>query len=765
VSRWIHAVPLKNLKAETVADGLIDFFSYAGFPQCIKADNFQTFKGELFSALHKKLGVEMLFSAPYHSQSHGSIERANKTLEEILRKFLADHTRDWDTLIPYLLLALREIPNESTKYSPAQLVFGRQLRGLLAVVRDSWVNGDELRPKLKVSTVKYMETLNRSIEEALKAAGDNARQAQTKMKETYDRRSSQRALEPGELALVLLPTTANKLYAHWRGPYRVVARCENNNYELDLDGRRAKFHVNSLRRYNERQMDSAPAINMIVNETDGHEALTGMDSETGAPPDQQHAPPDGDETTEFCIGTQLTDAQQEAIRELLGRYADVFSDVPGTTRLVEHKITLTDQIPCYQPAYKIPEAMREPVERELTKMLENGVIQYDYETKYNSPLVIVKKPGGGIRLVNNFINLNKKTVNEQYTMTNPTELLNRAAGFKYISKMDQNSAYFQLFLTPESQRYTGFQTFMGPFSYRKLPMGLKCAASTFQRLMDIVLRGLHRFSGTLLDDTICFSRTFEDHLDHLRQVLDRLRDAGLTVNKNKCTFASNNIKIFGHVVVDGLIYPDDDKIAAIAAWTPPKTKKQLKSFLGFTGYFRDMIDRYSTKSYCLTELLGRTKPDKLVWTDEYQGTFDTLRTALMSRPVLRPPDIKKPFLIMADSSRTNISAVLMQSSDTDESVNHAVAYASRKLLDRETRYPTIEQELLAIVFALLKFKHFIYGCEIKIYSDHRPLAYLNSLVKHSPRLARWYLILLDFDVSTTYIKGKCQLADGLTRVE
>ena len=104
VSRWIHAVSLKNLKAETVADELIDFFSYAGFPQCIKADNFQTFKGELFSALHKKLGVEMLFSAPYHSQSHGSIERANKTLEEILRKFLADHTRDWDTLIPYLLL-------------------------------------------------------------------------------------------------------------------------------------------------------------------------------------------------------------------------------------------------------------------------------------------------------------------------------------------------------------------------------------------------------------------------------------------------------------------------------------------------------------------------------------------------------------------------------------------------------------------------------------------------------------------------------------
>jgi len=347
-------------------------------------------------------------------------------------------------------------------------------------------------------------------------------------------------------------------------------------------------------------------------------------------------------------------------------------------------------------------------------------------------------------------------------MVNPNELLNRAAGFKYVSKIDLGMAYFQCFLSPNSRRYTGFQMFMGSFVYRKLPLGLKCASATFQRLVDKVLKGMHRFAGTLLDDTLIYSTTFPDHLDHVRQVLDRLGEAGLAAKKAKCHFASNRMRVFGHQLIDGLIYPDEDKVAVIAAWKPPKTKRELKSFLGMVSYFRDHLPRFAAIAYPLTESLGRTKPDKLIWTEDRLQAFETLRTALMSSPVLKPPYVTKPYLIMCDASRTAISAILMQPGDADNETEHVVCYASRKLSESERKFATIELELLAIIFALQKFRNIILGCPIKIFTDHRPLLWLDSLVKHSGRLARWALKLQEYDITTTYVKGRDQLADHLT---
>jgi len=417
------------------------------------------------------------------------------------------------------------------------------------------VKGDPAEKDLKMPTIKYIEKLNQHIEAALKAAGANVKKAQAEMKSAYDQKSSVRQLQPGELALILLPTEASKLFAEWRGPYRVLRRCQNNNYVLDVNGREGMMHINSLRRYYSRE-DPEP-VSMVISElSEDEEAVTGEAGEAELP----RAPPG-----EFRIGEQLTAQQRQEMQQLLGRYGMVFSDEPGTTHLMEHSIRLSDDLPCFQPAYRVPEPMRDAVEEELTRMLNNGIIQYDYNTKYNSPLVVVKKPNGKIRLVNNFINLNKKTVNEQFTMSNPNELLNRAAGFKYVSKVDLGSAFYQLPISLQSQPYTGFHTFMGSFSYRKLPLGLKCASASFQKLMELVLRGMHRFAGTLLDDTLIFSSTFQEHLEHVSRVLDRLKEAGLTANKEKCSFAANRIKIFGHLLVDGLVYPDEDKVAAIAA--------------------------------------------------------------------------------------------------------------------------------------------------------------------------------------------------------
>jgi len=251
-TKWLHAVPLTNLRARTIADKLIEFFSFTGIPKVIRMDNMAAFQSELFTALRERLVIDARFSEPYHFESHGGVERANRTVGDILRKLLETHPKTWDQLSPYILFALCEVKNKTTNYSPAELVFGRRIRGLLAIARDNWAKGDPNKKQLKIPTVTYLERLNESIETALAAARENVKTAQTKRKDRYDKTSSIRELKPQDLALVLLPTEGGKLYAKWRGPYTVIRRCENDNYEINIDGRRAILHMKCLRKYHQR---------------------------------------------------------------------------------------------------------------------------------------------------------------------------------------------------------------------------------------------------------------------------------------------------------------------------------------------------------------------------------------------------------------------------------------------------------------------------------------------------------------------------------
>jgi len=315
---------------------------------------------------------------------------------------------------------------------------------------------------LKMPTVKYMQQLNERIETALAAARENDREAQQRMKAHYDQRSSTRKLEPDDRALILLPTSDNKLLAQWQGPFRVLRRCENNNYELDLGHRKAILHINCLRKYEAPDADNVQQVNMIISDYTDVEAdcadmsaVTG-DDRTGVTP-QQGVP--------YNIGQQLSAEQRDQMEQLLSRYRGVFSDTPGRTNLTEHVIRVTDETPCYQPAYRIPESMRDAVHDELMKMVDSGILVYENDSAWNSPLIIVKKPDGGIRLVNNFINLNKKTVNEQYMMTNADELLSRVAGARYLTKLDLTKSFLQIPLSKDSQKYTSFQTPFGTFKW------------------------------------------------------------------------------------------------------------------------------------------------------------------------------------------------------------------------------------------------------------------------------------------------------------
>jgi hypothetical protein len=223
------------------------------------------------------------------------------------------------------------------------------------------------------------------------------------------------------------------------------------------------------------------------------------------------------------------------------------------------------------------------------------------------------------------------------------------------------------------------------------------------------------------------------------------------------------MSVFGHIVENGLIKPDEEKIASIQRITKLNAKTDVKSFLGLSDYYSDYIPFYQDKAYALTELLKRNKPDKVIWTTNEQKSLDSLKAALTSKPVLFPPDPSRPYILQTDASRGTISAILAQRDDNGQ--ERVVSYASRKLLPRETKYSTIELELRSVVFGLMKHHHFIYGRKIEVQSDHRPLSYISSLLEHSSRLARWNLILSNYDITPVYKKGcENRNADGLSRL-
>ena len=506
--------------------------------------------------------------------SHGLVERANRSIEDILKKYIHSQPKTWDKLLPFILSALRNIAHSGSQISANQLVFGHKIRNLLAIARQSWLGDNELKPPRNVSTVRYLQDLQHRLESTMNLATDRMRQAHSEMKRRYDKHSSTRCFNTGDLVLILHPTTPQKLFTRWRGPCSITRCLQNNNYELDLGHRKAIFHVNMLRRYHDDRNPEtdARACNMIVNEN----APNNQDGDNHQ--DELLDPIGGGGPSDVVLGQELTTEQRRCVRELLTEFSDVFSNIPGKTDLMEHKITLTDRTPVYLSPYKIPQELEAKVEEELRSLLDLGIIQYEPNSNYCSPLVIVKKPDGSVRLCNNFVGLNAKTMDERYPTNNAIDLVSRISGALWITRFDLVKAFYQLNLSKESQPLTAFKTIFGSFSYRKMPMGLRTSSHSCQKLLDFVLRGTHRFAASLIDDVITYSTNFDDHLIHIRTVLERFRKAGLTLKAKKCHVAANRINLFGFEICRGVVTPDDEKIQAVKNWAVPMTRKQLQSF-------------------------------------------------------------------------------------------------------------------------------------------------------------------------------------------
>ena len=743
-TRYPEAVALRTIDAEAVAEELVKIFSRVGIPKEILTDQGSNFTSQLLVEVYRLLHVNAIRTSPYHPQTDGVVERFNQTLKGMLRKTACEEGKDWDRYIPYVLFAYREVPQETTGFSPFELLYGREVRGPLDVLKESW----EPSSGSDISVVSHVLQMREKFEKIAEVVQDNSQKAQTRQKAWYDRTARQRKLKEGDQVLVLLPTSSSKLLAQWQGPYPVIKAIGDVNYMIDMYDRRKRrrvFHVNMLKEWH--VPNSVSYFSSEEGEGDsGSEDVPLWNDGGGAP----------------VLGKQLSEAQrQELLTLLTTKFSGVMQSTPGKTEVCYHRIDTGDNRPVRLPPYRIPHAYRESVQKEIEELKEQGII-VPSESEWAAPIVLVGKKDGSLRLCVDYRRLNSLSKADAYPMPRIEELIDGLGKAKYLSTLDLAKGYWQVPVAVEDQPKTAFTTPFGLFEFKRMPFGLKGAPATFQRMMDMLLTGLGEYSSAYIDDIIVFSGTWEEHLQHITVILQRLKKAGLTAKPGKCQFGMAECSYLGYRVGNGHVKVERSKVEAVSAFPVPKTKKDVRSFLGLTGYYRKFMPQYATIATPLTDLTRKTGPNCVKWTPECHEAFKKLKELLCSAPVLCAPDFTKEFILQTDASERGVGAVLSQ--EDEERVDHPVAYFSRKLLPREERYSTIEKECLAIKLAVQAFRVYLLGKPFTIQTDHRALEWLNRVKENNARLTRWSLLMQPFQYNLTYRPGWVNgNADALSR--
>jgi transposase InsO family protein len=412
----------------------------------------------------------------------------------------------------------------------------------------------------------------------------------------------------------------------------------------------------------------------------------------------------------------------------------------------------------------VPVPLQSKVKAKLDDMLQQGVISpVSVPTEWCAAMVVVPKRSGEVRICVDLTGLNKAVQREVYPLPQTDHLLCQLAGAKVFSKLDANSGFWQIPLAEESKLLTTFVTPFGRFCFNVLPFGITSAPEHFQRRVSAILSGLEGVV-CMMDDILIHGCSQAEHDARLHAVLSRLKSAGLTLNKEKCTWAQTKVTFLGHVVSAEGIAADPEKTAALLHIPEPKNVSEVRSFLGIVNQFGKFSPHLAELSQPLRELLRRDI--SWLWTTVHVKAFKQLKHEICSARTLALYDCGRPTTVSADASSFGLGAVLLQ--EQEDGTVRPVAFSSRSLTDTERRYAQIEKEALAITWACEKFSHLITGLTVNIETDHKPLVPLLSqkcISELSPRIQRFRMRLMRYSYTICYKPGtQMYVADCLSRM-
>ncbi|KAL0154049.1 hypothetical protein M9458_050649 [Cirrhinus mrigala] len=469
----------------------------------------------------------------------------------------------------------------------------------------------------------------------------------------------------------------------------------------------------------------------------------------------------------------LSCSERQQAQALLEKYANVFSHGDGDlgcTDLLQHTIPLLDDAPLRQRYRRLPPSQYDLVKTHIQELVEQGIVKPSC-SPYASPIVVVQKKDGSIRLCVDYRQLNAKTRKDAFPLPRIEETLDALSGAKLFSTLDLASGYNQVSVAPQDREKTAFCTPFGLLEFNRMPFGLCNAPSTFQRLMERIFgdQSLHALL-LYLDDIVIFSSTFDQHLERLEMVLSRLQTHNLKVKLKKCNFFQTEVGYLGHVISAAGVATDPEKIRAVAEWSRPNSVRELRSFLGFASYYRRFVEGFAGLAAPLHKLVGVLQGTRKRavssgqssfeqhWNHTCEKSFSDLKERLIQAPVLGYADFTRPFILETDASNLGLGAVLSQEQG---GLRRPIAFASRGLRPSErnmTNYSSMKLELLALKWAMTeKFREYLLGNKVTVYTDNNPLRYLESL--------RWVSQLALFEYEIKYRPGTANRnADALSRL-
>ncbi|XP_038972753.1 uncharacterized protein LOC103696780 isoform X1 [Phoenix dactylifera] len=458
---------------------------------------------------------------------------------------------------------------------------------------------------------------------------------------------------------------------------------------------------------------------------------------------------------------QPTTVQKEwptDLQQLIKGYSPLFEAPRGLPpeRPYVHRIplqegTLAINVRPYRYAYY----QKNEIERQVTEMLEAGIIK-ESQSPFSSPILLVKKKDGTWRFCTDYRALNAVTIKDRFPIPTVDDMLDELHGACYFSKLDLKAGYHQLRVHPDDVHKTAFRTHHGHFEYLVMPFGLCNAPSTFQAAMNSIFRSyLRKFILVFFDDILVYNATWELHISHLRTTLRILADHCFYLQPSKCLFGQQQVEYLGYIISAAGVQVDTTKIQAMKEWPRPTTVTELRGFLGLTGYYRKFVKSYGVIAAPLTTLLRK---GQFQWNLQAEQAFHLLKQAMMTTPVLDIPNFSETFVVETDASDKGIGAVLTQG-------GKPVAYMSKALGVTKKGWSTYAKEMLAIMEAVRMWRPYLLGRKFQIRTDQKSLRHFLEQRVSTPEQQKWVTKLLGYEYEIVYKPEKDNsAADALSRL-